>query len=386
MEKKILIVEDDLDSLKLIGLMLQRQGYEIVGASSGEQALAEAERAEPDLVVLDVMMPGLDGLQVCRRLRRNPRTAYVPVIMFSAKALTVDKAAGFDAGADEYLTKPIHPVELLACVEELLERAEEARAERQVEPPRRVIGVIGAKGGVGVSTLVVNLAVAIGQSGDQVGEQPEERQVRVVELRPGLGSVALLFGQAPCGGWASLLEGSAENLDRQTVEGQLMTYKGGLRFLPASLHPESGQSFLPPAHVDAVLRCVVAGADVTILDLGSMLDAATRRAIAYCDVLIVAVEPERICLALAQVLLDRIRGLDVAPHDVGIVIVEHSPDDTDYPPEKVEKLLGQQVVGVTGAATQLAREAAERGEPLVLLHPESEIARRFRDLGQAIMT
>jgi Flp pilus assembly CpaE family ATPase len=117
-----------------------------------------------------------------------------------------------------------------------------------------------------------------------------------------------------------------------------------------------------------------------------MLDAATRRAIAYCDVLIVAVEPERICLALAQVLLDRIRGLDVAPHDVGIVIVEHSPGDTDYPPEKAEELLGQQVLGVIGAATRLVREAAERGEPLVLLHPESEIAQRIRDLGKTIMT
>ena len=120
MNKKIMIVDDDLESLKLVGLMLQRRGYEIVAAHSGDQALSKAKIEPPDLVILDIMMPGLDGYQVCQQLRADPTTARMPVIMFTAKTLVGDKVAGFQAGADDYLTKPIHPNELVSHVEALL--------------------------------------------------------------------------------------------------------------------------------------------------------------------------------------------------------------------------------------------------------------------------
>src|SRR5207249_2235968 len=87
MAEKILIVDDDIDSLKLIGLMLQRQGYEISAASSGGQAIAKALADSPDLIILDVMMPDMDGYEVCRRLRADANTQSIPIIMFTAKTL-----------------------------------------------------------------------------------------------------------------------------------------------------------------------------------------------------------------------------------------------------------------------------------------------------------
>src|SRR5512135_732527 len=98
MAEKILIVDDDIDSLKLIGLMLQRQGYEISAASSGAQAFNKAFAEHPDLIILDVMMPDMDGYEICRRLRANPATQAIPIIMFTAKTLIDDKVAGFEAG------------------------------------------------------------------------------------------------------------------------------------------------------------------------------------------------------------------------------------------------------------------------------------------------
>src|SRR3972149_4284559 len=112
MPAKILIVDDDLQSLKLIGLMLQRRGHTIAAAQSGMQALAKVRSEVPDLVILDVMMPGLDGFEVCRRLRSDPKTSRVPIILFTAKNQVSDKVAGFQAGADDFLTKPVHPNEL----------------------------------------------------------------------------------------------------------------------------------------------------------------------------------------------------------------------------------------------------------------------------------
>ena len=101
MTPRILIVDDDLESLKLIGLMLQRRGYQIAAASSGAQALSKAEADQPSLIILDVMMPDMDGYEVTRRLRANAKTSPIPIIMFTAKTLVGDKGAGFQAGADE---------------------------------------------------------------------------------------------------------------------------------------------------------------------------------------------------------------------------------------------------------------------------------------------
>jgi len=121
MPEKVLIVDDDVETLRLVGLMLQRQGYEIIAANNGAQAIVMAQSAQPDLIVLDVMMPDMDGFQVTHTLRNNPDTALVPILMFTAKSQVDDKVAGYDAGVDDYLTKPVHPAELVAHIKASLE-------------------------------------------------------------------------------------------------------------------------------------------------------------------------------------------------------------------------------------------------------------------------
>lgn len=162
--EKILIVDDDLESLKLIGLMLQRRGYQITAAQGGAQALNKAESEQPALVILDVMMPDMDGYEVTRRMRANAKTAHIPIIMFTAKTLVGDKVAGFQAGVDDYLTKPIHPAELASRVEAVLLRSARTRGDGGQKTHARIIGFMGVKGGVGTTTLAVNTAVAIAQA------------------------------------------------------------------------------------------------------------------------------------------------------------------------------------------------------------------------------
>ena len=162
MAEKILVVDDDLETLRLVGMMLQRSGYEILAASSGNQALAIAESEKPDLILLDIMMPDMDGIDVTRRLRSNASTQDLPVIMFTAKTQVDDKVSGFEAGADDYLTKPIEPRELVARVKAVLSCASKARPA-PAEAPRRgfSIGVMSPRGGLGVSTLAINLGIAL---------------------------------------------------------------------------------------------------------------------------------------------------------------------------------------------------------------------------------
>ena len=120
MAERILVVEDEKPIAEILKFNLEREGYEVVQAFNGQEALAVARQAHPDLVILDLMLPKLDGFAVCRELRR---ISMIPIIMLTAKAEELDKVLGLELGADDYVTKPFSPRELLARVKALLRRA-----------------------------------------------------------------------------------------------------------------------------------------------------------------------------------------------------------------------------------------------------------------------
>jgi len=122
--KKILIVEDERDILQLVKHYLEKEGFRTVVATTGLEALKQVSEGKPDLVVLDLMLPELDGLEVCKRLRSAPGTAMLPIIMLTAKAEESDTIVGLELGADDYVTKPFSPKTLVARVKALLRRAD----------------------------------------------------------------------------------------------------------------------------------------------------------------------------------------------------------------------------------------------------------------------
>jgi phosphate regulon transcriptional regulator PhoB len=123
MAAEVLVVEDEPDIRNLIVHHLTRDGFRCQAVGSGAEALARLRSMPPDLVVLDLMLPGMDGLEVCRRLRAEPATAGVPIIMLTAKADEVDRVVGLEMGADDYVVKPFSPKELVARVRAVLRRA-----------------------------------------------------------------------------------------------------------------------------------------------------------------------------------------------------------------------------------------------------------------------
>jgi two-component system alkaline phosphatase synthesis response regulator PhoP len=120
---KILVVEDEPDIRELVRYNLQQEGFSVVEAGTAEAALDLAKREHPALLVLDLMLPGMDGLRLCRLLRERPETAQVPIVMLTAKATEIDRVLGLEMGADDYVTKPFSPRELVARVRAVLRRA-----------------------------------------------------------------------------------------------------------------------------------------------------------------------------------------------------------------------------------------------------------------------
>lgn len=126
--KKILIVEDEQDILQLVKLYLEKEGFRVVTAMTGPEGLKQVKAEKPNLVVLDLMLPEMDGLEVCKRLRSMPDTVMLPIIMLTAKAEESDTVIGLELGADDYVTKPFSPKALVARVKALLRRLERTPA------------------------------------------------------------------------------------------------------------------------------------------------------------------------------------------------------------------------------------------------------------------
>lgn len=125
MPRRILAVDDEKHIVRLIQVNLERQGYEVLTAFDGKEALQKVEEERPDLVVLDVMMPYMDGFEVLQNLKRNPDTRDIPVIMLTAKAQDADVFKGWQSGVDMYLTKPFNPMELISFVKRIFKSLEE---------------------------------------------------------------------------------------------------------------------------------------------------------------------------------------------------------------------------------------------------------------------
>ncbi len=129
---KILVVDDEPDAIELIKFNLKNAGYDVLTAADGDEALKKARAHSPDLIVLDVMLPEVDGLEVCKILRRDPRISATPIIMLTAKAAEIDRVLGLELGADDYVTKPFSPRELVLRIKRLL-KAGPAAEERSDE-------------------------------------------------------------------------------------------------------------------------------------------------------------------------------------------------------------------------------------------------------------
>lgn len=140
-KEHILVVDDEENILELLQYNLAKQGYQVTTVTSGEDALAASKSEPPDLILLDLMLPGVDGLEVCRSLKANPKTAHVPVVMLTARGEEVDIVSGLELGAEDYITKPFSPRVLLARVRNVLRKKSRPSAEEEttVQVHRMVI-------------------------------------------------------------------------------------------------------------------------------------------------------------------------------------------------------------------------------------------------------
>ena len=377
MAEKILIVDDDLDTLRLVGLMLQRQGYEIVAANSGEQAVTMAQGENPELILLDVMMPDMDGVEVTRRLRAEPSTRDIPIIMFTAKTQVEDKILGFEAGADDYLTKPTQPRELFAHVKAVLARTSKTKAPpTQLGEKGSMVGIIAARGGLGVSTLALNLGVSLHTS--------TKKEVLVAEFRPGLGTISQELGYLRPEGLSHLLQQKANEITVNSIESELITHASGVRFLLASPQPSDAKLNSAVENFTAIARNLPYLARYVILDLGTALNPVNIKVTPLCDEVVVVVEPVPQTLQQTKLLINDLASIGVGAGRIAIVLVNRIRSGMQLSWSQVQDQLGENITVIFTPAPELAYQATMNITPMVLQQPESLTVQQFAKLAEKV--
>ncbi len=381
MPEKILIVDDDLDTLRLVGLMLQHQGYRIIAASSGIQALALAQTDNPDLILLDILMPEMDGYEVARKLRSDSATSTIPIIMFTAKTQVDDKIQGFEAGADDYLTKPTQPRELFARVKAVLVRGRKPAPAVPPPPPPTtrgyVTGVLGVKGGLGISTLTLNLGISL--------QNRSKKNVIIAEFRPGFGSMALDLGFLNPEGLTRLLRSQPEDITQSAIDNELYHHKSGVRLLLASYDPSDAKYLAGVEQFESIARHLTYMAAHVVIDLGAGLTPINDRILTYCDEVIVVLEPIPNTITRTLALVEELAEKGFGDGRTYTVLYTRQRTEMQYSLAQVQMEYRHPISIVFTAAPELTYQCSKANVPLVMQHPDNLTSQQFAKLADNIV-
>ena len=366
---KILIVDDDPKAVKLMGYILYKEGYEVVPALSGKEALKLLKEEKPDLVILDIMMPEMDGYEVCRRIRADPETAKVPVIMLTAKAMLEDKIAGFEAGADDYITKPVLPAELLARVRVLLSRAAAAEALRG-----KTIAFVGAKGGVGVTSVAINVGVTLVKEG---------KPAVLLDMQPYGWATANLLGLTLSRVDQTFLRLRPQELDKEKVESFINEHSSGLLVFPSILPDFSSQNISEDL-VKKLIEVLSSMADYVLIDVGSRFTPPAQVALKGANKVVLVTEADSLALKMGASLIRELENFGVRGVKLIVVVVNRTRSETALTKFQAEEILGHSIQVLIPPAPELFQQAEKSNTPAVLLQPNSLVADQIRALVELI--
>lgn len=390
MTYKLLVVDDHPETRNIITRVLKQQGYQVVAAESGVQALGIVDRERPHLILLDMMMPEMDGIETCRRIRAKQEMTKVPIIMFTAVDEPEQKLAGFNAGVDDYLIKPTEPVELIDRVGTMLESAygeppptgEDVFTESDqpsstvtynTSSTGQVIAVLGARGGSGTTTVAINLAVSLAESGQATA---------LLDLDAIQGHIGLYLNQKVPTGLQTAMGLPTDGL-KQFITQQTVRYGEHLQLLLSSPNLVGR---LPVLSADLVTRLVQQTAQTSryvVVDCGNQISAVIRPVLDEADQVIICLRPERVALLAAKQMLTYLKET-LFPHTTLRVLMVEAANGVNLPQGAVESYLGQRLWNIVPMHGPEMTQAVNKGLPLVRAFQQLKATLLFQQFAQQL--
>jgi pilus assembly protein CpaE len=354
MAQTILVVDDSEVVRKLIELQLSKAGYSIITASDGSEGVRMARNHEPDLIIMDVQMPEMDGYEAARLIRQVHATMHTPIIMLTSLSNITSMQKGYDAGVDEYLTKPFQPNELQLRVAAMLKRFQRAQSAVQ-EHEIATIAVFSLRGGSGCTSLATNLAIGLTKLWD--------RPATLIDLAMPVGTCDVLLDMNSKHDLSAVLEYDDNAVDDELIVGLLEDHESGLRVLAGLKDPIDAEQ-LSENMVSSVIDSISEQSFYTVMDLPHDFGPVTLAALDKANHIIMPITPDMISIRHAMVCLRIFESLGIEKDRIHI-IVNWTMSQNGLDTAMIEKHLRRKVLLTIPNVPDLWSEAINLGQPVI---------------------
>jgi pilus assembly protein CpaE len=374
---KILVVDDEANVQRLLQYTLKQAGYSVVVAGDGPEAIRLWSSERPDLILLDVGLPKLDGYQVAERIRSDEGTGatHVPIIMLTSDKEVEQKVRGLRAGADDYLVKPFHQAELLARMKGLLTRFGPVEAGGQMaKPPMgKMIAFYGAKGGVGATTIAINTAIAL--------QREHGRKVVLVDGALQFGDHRVFLDMS--NDRKSITDAvAAPMVDPELLKSVLVKHDSGIDLLLAPATPEESD-LIGEERMAAVLSTLRTMYDYVIVDVDKRLGDLTLSILDHADELHIVMTADLSCLKNVRLVLEALHRIGFQPARLKLVL-NRANAFTGVSTGAAESALKRRFEAKITNEYQIAISAQNTGMPFSFSKPTSLLAREISALANQI--
>lgn len=369
---KVLVVDDDLNIQRVLVFTLKQEGYEVHVASDGEAAVEMAAAITPDLILMDVAMPKLDGYAATQRIRQAEQGRRVPIIMLTAEADVEQRVKGLRAGADDDIVKPFHPLELIARIKSLLARSGPPKP-RPADPERSALGALccfyPAKGGVGTTTIAINTAIALAG--------PLKRRTALVDANLQFGDMRVFLDLSLDSN--SIVNAITEpDLDADLLKKLMVNHHTGVDLLLAPPNPESAdlvaeRQRTAPASLSDLLGLMRKAYDFTIVDMPKAIDDFNLQLFDESDLIFVVMTADLSCLKNVRLVLETMDSLGYERSKIQLVL-NRSNAYTGINIDNAESALGRKIDYQIINEYRAAISALNSGEPFMSSRPDGPLA------------
>jgi CheY-like chemotaxis protein len=365
---RVLVIDDEAALIEMVDILLSKEGFEVETATSGPEGLQMAFSSQPDVVLVDVMMPDMDGYEVCERLRSDPRTARSSIIVLTARGQPVDKGMALRAGADLWMIKPFDKRALIRDIQKQL-----AMRSRAMPPRGYQILTLRLSRGAGATTLASNLALCLAQE--------KERGTVVVDAAQPGGQLAERLGLVSSP-WVEPLAS-----DIEWLAAHIIRHPSGLFALPSSQLVLAVDDQPVPSEMTDLLQLLRRWYDYVVLDTSLNLGSAAPSLLGSSPLILLLLTPDVVSLKKSEASLVAIKQFGAESSLVWPVLNMVRPQQESFSPW-VEETLGLPVKAVLPWMPEDCEEAVASGDPVVLSYPQSPLAAAYRALteqvGQAV--
>lgn len=369
MTRRILIIEDDPTAIRLTEYTLKQRGYTILTTCNGLEGLITAQKEEPDLIILDIMLPGIDGYELCKRLRAGSQTAQIPILILSAKTRQEDISTGFRAGANDYLAKPASPSEIISRVESLLSESAVTQSS--------TIAFVNSGDNLGLTTILANLATAIAECEKRVilidivgGHTPGDRCDK--PDGPDTGSIIL----------------ETDSTGSGNAEPNYEVLPSGIRIL--HIDEDTGHDDEKSARQVEIVQKMGLVNDYLLIDVPFKVSDLNRSILSHSSLCIIVSDYRITRLAEIYSMATSLKFLGVTPERMAVILVDtegrHSSTSLLSSKPYIEANLGITLAGVVSLDVDMYRLSYLDSQSIFNASPNSQLVRDINTIAQFILT